>query len=203
MLGVGFEQLVRRGLRGVWLRGNLPAPPLVWASNHHSWWDGFVPAALLRAYDLPASMLVDEQNLTEYRFLAEYGVIAADRPRAAIAALRAGRVLVVLPEGELRAPGPLGALAPGAAWLARTAPAPLVPVAVRVVLRGHQHPEAYVDVGDAVAGDELAQALGDRLAGLDAALATADPRVPLDGFHQALAGRASWDERIARWAGAR
>jgi 1-acyl-sn-glycerol-3-phosphate acyltransferase len=200
-LSVAFEQLVRRGLRGIWLRGTLPESPLVWAANHHSWWDGFVAAAILNHYRRPACLLMDTANLADYRFLDAVGVIPADRPRQALAQLRSGRVLVVFPEGELRGAGALGALTPGAGWFAGQAPAALVPVAVRVVLRGHQHPEAIVDIAPPCGAPELADVLSARLAGLDAAVRTAaDPRAALPGFDRVIRGRSSWDERISRWS---
>jgi len=199
-LGLGFEQLVRRGLRGVWLRGQLPPGGCVWAANHHSWWDGFLAAAVLRRQQRPAALLMDGANLSDYRFFAGLGVISTDRPRQALQSLRQGRVLVIYPEAELRPAGRLGELAPGAAWLARRAPAPLLPVAVRVVARGHQYAEALIDIGDPCPPEELPSELAGRLAGLDAALAEADPREPLPGFSAAVAGRRSWDERIDRWS---
>lgn len=199
-MGLGFEQLVRQGLRGVWARGELPAGGCIWAANHHSWWDGFVAAAILRRHRRPAALLMDGDNLSDYRFLTAIGVIPAGRPRQALQSLRDGRVLVIFPEGELRPAGPLAELAPGAGWLARRAPAALVPVAVRVAARGHQYPEALVDIGAPCAPDRLAAELAARVAGLDTAIAGADPREPVPGFARVLAGRPSWDERIDRWA---
>jgi 1-acyl-sn-glycerol-3-phosphate acyltransferase len=197
---MGFEQLVRHGLRGVWVRGQLPAGGCVWAANHHSWWDGFLAAAVLRRQRRPAALLMDGDNLTDYRFLTAIGVIPTTRPRQALDSLRDGRVLVVYPEGELRPAGPLGDLAPGAAWLARRAPATLLPVAVRVAARGHQYPEGLVDIGAPCAPDRLARELSRQLAGLDAAIAVADPRQPVPGYQRVVAGRRSWDERIDRWS---
>jgi 1-acyl-sn-glycerol-3-phosphate acyltransferase len=199
-LGFGFEQLVRQGLRGVWRRGELPPGACVWAANHHSWWDGFLAAAVLRRQQRAAALLMDGDNLSDYRFLSALGVIPANRPRQALASLRNGRVLVIFPEGELRPAGPLGELAPGAAWLARQAPAPLLPVAVRVAARGQQYPEGLIDIGVPCPPDRLADVLGAQLAGLDAAIAAADPRRPLPGFHRVVPGRLSWDERIDRWS---
>ena len=196
----GFGQLVRRGLRGVWLRGELPAGPFVWAANHHSWWDGFVASAVLRRQDRPAALLMDNDNLGEFGFLASIGVISTGRPRQALAALGAGSVLVVYPEAELLPPGPVGGLAPGAGWLARQAGVPLVPVAVRTLLRGHQHAEAFVDVGVPVADAELPAALSSLLSGLDELLRRADPRQAVPGFDRVTAGRSSWDELITRWS---
>lgn len=199
-LGAGFERLVRRGLRGIWTRGQLPPGGCVWAANHHSWWDGFLAAAVLRRQRRAAALLMEGANLSDYRFLTSIGVIPTDRPRQALTSLRDGRVLVIFPEGELRPAGPLGELAPGAAWLARRAPATLLPVAVRVAARGHQYPEGLIDIGAPCPPDRLAAALAGQLAGLDAALAVTDPREPPPGFRCVVSGRSSWDERIDRWS---
>jgi 1-acyl-sn-glycerol-3-phosphate acyltransferase len=199
-LSAGLDQLVQRGLRGVWLRGELPAGGCIWAANHHSWWDGFLASAVLRRQGRRAALLMDGANLADYRFLAPLGVIPASHLRQALQALRQDRVLVVYPEAELRPPGPVGELAPGAAWLARRAPAPVLPVAVRVTVRGHQYPEAVLDIGPACPPDRLAGELAGRVAELDAALAQGDPREPLPGFHRLIAGRPSWDERIDGWS---
>jgi 1-acyl-sn-glycerol-3-phosphate acyltransferase len=198
-LYTGFDQLVRRGLRGVWLRGELPQPPAIWAANHHSWWDGFLAAVVLAEAGRPAALLMDAENLAGYGFLRPLGVLPASRPRLALQALRENRVLVVFPEAELRTPGELAELAPGAGWLARRAPAPLVPVAVRVASRAHQYPEAYLDFGSPVEPAGLADALGRQLATLDAELARTPARQPPDGFRLLLDGRRSWDERIGGW----
>jgi 1-acyl-sn-glycerol-3-phosphate acyltransferase len=201
VLAAGLAQLARRGLRGVWVRGQLPASAAVWAANHHSWWDGFVAASVLREQHRPAALLMDGDNLRAFRFLRPAGVISAQRPRDALQALRAGRVLIIFPEGELRPPGPLGATAPGAAWLGRRAPAAVLPVAVRVISRGHQYPEAIVDIAPEVAPEELAATLAERLRELDAMILGAGPRAPVPGFRRAVPGRRSWDERISRLAG--
>jgi 1-acyl-sn-glycerol-3-phosphate acyltransferase len=200
-LDVGLTQLVRRGLRGVWVRGELPASAAIWAANHHSWWDGFVAAAVLREQQRPAALLMDGNNLDSFRFVRSVGVISAQRPRQALQVLREGRVLVIFPEGELYPPGPLRTMARGAGWLGRHAPAAVVPVAVRVASRGHQYPEAFVDIAPEAAPANLPAALTSRLGQLDAALLSGDPRLPVPGFRRAVKGRLSWDERITRWAG--
>ncbi|MDQ2811101.1 MAG: 1-acyl-sn-glycerol-3-phosphate acyltransferase [Actinomycetota bacterium] len=201
-LAAGFTQLVRRGLRGVWVRGELPSSAVVWAANHHSWWDGFVAAAVLQEQHRPAALLMDGANLSAFGFMRSAGVISAQRPRQALQVLREGRVLVIFPEGELRSPGPLRTMARGAAWLGSHAPAAVVPVAVRVVSRGQQYAEALVDIAPEVAPDELFAALKSQLEELDAAIADCDPRAAVPGFRCAVKGRASWDERLSRWAGA-
>ena len=174
----------------------MPDGPFVWAANHHSWWDGFLAGAILDAEQRPAALLMDGTNLGRFGFLDSIGVVSSARPRAALDSLRDGRVMVIFPEGDLMTPGPLRPLARGAAWLAEHAAVPLVPVAVRVVARGHQHSEAYADFGSPTA--DLATDLAQRLATLDADLAAADPRQPPAGFRPVVRGRSSWDERITR-----
>jgi hypothetical protein len=200
---VGLDRLVRGGVRGVWTRGSLPRGPVVWAANHHSWWDGFAASSVLRAAGRTPALLMDADNLGDYGFLRRAGVIATDQPRAALETLRRDDVLIVFPERELRPAGPLGPLAPGAQWLARQAPATLVAVSLRAVMRGHQSAEIYIDLTTVAPGAELAAVLADGLARLDADLLDSDPREPLPGFLLAVPGRRSWDERIARWSSVR
>lgn len=195
-LRVAFGQLVRRNLRGVWLRGEIPDGAFVWAANHHSWWDAFVAAVLLWERGRDLTVLMDADNLRRYRFLRRLGTRGTNELRAAVRAARDGRVPLIFPEGEMRPAGPLGPLRPGAAWLARSAGVPLVAACTRVVLRGQQRPEAYLDLRPAspdTLGDVLARGLDD----LDAALRASDPRAPLAGFQPAFGVGTSWDERLA------
>lgn len=196
-LRTGFGFLVRRRLRGVWLRGEPPAGPFVWASNHHGWWDAFVAAVVLWSRGREITVLMDPVNLERFAYLRRLGVLGTNEPRRTLAALASGRVVVIFPEGRLRPPGPLAPLHPGARWLASRAGVPLVAVAVRVVLRGHESPEAYLDL-EPVGPADLRDVLSRRLEALDGLLATADPREPLPGFERAIGGRRSWDERLDR-----
>lgn len=182
------------------MRGRLPEGPVVWAANHHSWWDGFMAASVLRADARTLAVLMDAENLQSFPFLRRAGAIGTSEPRMALSSLRRGDVLVIFPEAELRPTGPLGPTGAGAQWLARQAPAALVAVSVRVAMRGHQWPEIYVDFADVDPGSSLDEVLGARLALLDAQLMAADPREPLPGFDLVVRGRQSWDERISRVA---
>jgi 1-acyl-sn-glycerol-3-phosphate acyltransferase len=93
--------------------------------------------------------------------------------------------------------GPTGPIRPGARWLADRSGAELRAVATRVVLRGQQAPEAYLDIASLPGPtDDLASALHDGVGRLDAALATADPMQPLPGFRLAVPGVRSWHERF-------
>ncbi|GGK02846.1 1-acyl-sn-glycerol-3-phosphate acyltransferase [Pilimelia anulata] len=199
LLGHAARRLVRRGLRGVWLAGDRPPGPVVWAANHHCWWDPFVALALL---DRPGSPLLSRENADRYRFVRRLGGFAADEPRRGLALLGRGRTLIVYPEGELRPAGPPGPLAGGAAWLARRGGVPLWSAATRVVVRGHQAAEAYVCLRPVPGGGTaaLAEGLAADLAALDAAVAAADPRAPLPGYRPAVAGRRSAEELLGRWS---
>jgi hypothetical protein len=191
--------MLRGGLRGVWRRGALPPPDgALWVANHHSWWDGFVANAVLRHAGHRPALVMDADNLQTFRFLEDIGALPADQPRRALAALRDGRTVIIFPEGELRPTGPLGPVAAGATWLARRGAVPVVLAATRVVLRGQQKPEAYVDLHLAAADVDLGEELAGLLRRLDDELSSGDPRQPLPGFSLVVPGRSSWDERISR-----
>ncbi len=194
---------VRGGLAGVWVRGRLPAGPVVWAASHHSWWDPFIAGELLTGAGRRMVLLADIANVRQYRFARRIGAVGTDELRTALAAVRDGAVLVIYPEGELLPAGPPGLLAPGAAWTAARAPARLCSVAVRVLMRGGQYPEAYVVISEVGIGgpppevtERLRQQLREDLTGLDQLNARAEPRQPLPGFARAVRGRRSWDERV-------
>jgi 1-acyl-sn-glycerol-3-phosphate acyltransferase len=194
---------VRGGLAGVWVRGRLPAAPVVWAANHHSWWDPFIAGELLAGAGLRMALLADAATMHRYRFARHIGAVGTDEVRTALAALRGGAVLVVYPEGRLVPAGPPAPLAPGAAWSAARAPARLCSVAVRVLMRGRQYPEAYVVFSEVDASgpppdvtERLSRQLREDLDDVDRLGAQADPRQPLPGFSRVVRGRRSWDERV-------
>jgi hypothetical protein len=194
---------VRGGLAGVWVRGQLPAGPVVWAANHHSWWDPLIAGELLAGAGRRMVVLADVANVRQYEFARRIGVLGTDELRTALVAVRGGAVLVIYPEGRLRPAGPPGTLAPGAAWSAARAPARLCSVAVRVLLRGGQYPEAYVVFSEVSSGgsrsdvtERLRHQLREDLDDVDRRNAHADPRQPLPGFSRVVRGRRSWDERV-------
>lgn len=196
-----FRRTVRQGLRGVWVRGELPAGPWVLAANHHSWWDSYLLPVLLERWGGDFRIIVSDRRLREFGFFRLLGALEASRPRRALFALQRKEALVVFPEGELRPPGGLGSLHRGAVWLAEKAEVPLVPVAVRVVMRGQEFPEAYVVFGEPLRADleGLERTLSRMLSELDGQIGTAPAEEPLAGFRLALAGRKSTHERMAFW----
>jgi 1-acyl-sn-glycerol-3-phosphate acyltransferase len=111
--------------------------------------------------------------------------------------------VVVFPEGALRAPGAPGAFAPGSEALSRWAGVPLLPVAVRVVMRGRQRPEAYLLVGETLESGAPAarqhEVLAALLGRLDRLLAEApSAEDPPEGFALWLEGRDDTHRRALR-----
>nr|WP_246351318.1 lysophospholipid acyltransferase family protein [Deinobacterium chartae] len=187
---------LRRALRGLWLRGVWPLGGAVLAANHHSWWDGYLAGELAWAHCRPPAVLMDDAQLTRFAFFRHLGALGTRELRPALRRLRAGQALVIYPEGRLRPPAPVSDLRPGAAWLAERADVPLLPLAVRVVMRGHEAPEAYAWIGPPSSGPQLEADLNRLLGELDHALGVHDPERPLPGFDRVMRGRASTSERL-------
>lgn len=194
----GFLLLSLKGsLRGVYLKGEPPQEPLVLALNHHSFFDGHLVWLLGRRARRPTSLLVAEENLQAFPVLSLAGALPTGRVREALRRLRRGEWVAVFPEGELRHPGPLGPLRPGALWLAQRAGVRVLPVATRVALRGFEHPEAFLLVGPPLSPEEDLRAhLEGLLAELDRTLAETHPRDLPPGFREVLKGRRSLEERV-------
>ena len=203
----GFGIMARGSLRGIWAHGRPPAGGFVWAADHQSWWDPFLASVVLERSGHQAALLMQQENLDQYEFVRRVGVFGSEEARQGLDYLGEGRALVIFPEGELRPAGPLGPLHGGASWYAVHAGVPLVGVAVRVLMRGHQAPEAYLSfepVETTGTVPEVTERLQTRLAAaladLDALLRRTEPRTVPPGFVPLLRGRLSMDERIDRFA---
>ncbi|MFK7600981.1 lysophospholipid acyltransferase family protein [Deinococcus sp. SM5_A1] len=185
---------LRSGLGGMWVRGSLPAGGAVLAPNHNSWWDGYVLRELAWWAGADFRVLMTARQLGRFPFLRRMGALEAGHVREAARSAREGAWVAVFPEGAVQPPGPLAELHPGAAWIARTAGVPLIPVALRVVMRGGQWPEAYLRIGKATT--DLSAALAHELNLLDAELASSDPEQPLAGYLRVMRGRTSGTETV-------
>lgn len=178
------------------LRGTLRDARVLLVPNHHSWWDGYVMGELCwQASRKPALLMLDRQ-LQKYPFLKSVGAISHLNLREALRSLKAGRPLILFPEGELRPAGPVKDLRPGVGWFAKHSGCEVIPVALRVVLRGHQHPEAYIALGAPCAPEAVSEAINSLLAELDGALGVCDPETPLPGYRQIMRGVGSDSERM-------
>ncbi|SMB95903.1 lysophospholipid acyltransferase family protein [Deinococcus hopiensis] len=187
---------LRKHLGGVWVRGTWPPGGAVLAPNHGSWWDGYVLRELAWVVGADFRVTMTARQLSRFPFLRRLGALGAGEVRPAARAAEAGAWVVIFPEGTLQPPGRVAPLQPGAAWVARASGVPLVPVALRVVLRGRQFPEAYVRFGPPVEEADLRGALAHELAALDADLSAVDPERPLGGYLRILRGRESDQERL-------
>jgi 1-acyl-sn-glycerol-3-phosphate acyltransferase len=188
---------LRRSLRGVYVKGEVPREPMVLALNHHSFFDGHIVWLLGRLYRVPTTLLVAPENVKGYPMLKLAGALEAHRVREALRRLSRGEWVAVFPEGEMRCSGELAPLRLGAEYLARKAGVPLLPIAVRVLLRGFEHPEAFLLVREPIRGNGgLAATLGALLRELDQVLRSTHPRVLPEGFRCVLSGRLSLEERL-------
>jgi len=98
----------------------------------------------------------------------------------------------------------MGVLSKGTVWFAEKAGVPIVPVASRVVLRGHESAEAYLVFAEPIEPDLdlLYQRLDRMLADLDNQIRTVPAETALPGFKLMIAGRKSTHERMAWWGAA-
>ncbi len=122
--------------------GQLPAGPALIASRHQSAFDTIVWFLLL-APPAPTPAYVLKRELTRIPLVGGFctglGLIVVDRQagaaairtllRGADAAVRAGRTIVIFPEGTRAPPDRMLPLQPGVAALAQRAGLPVVPVA--------------------------------------------------------------------------
>jgi 1-acyl-sn-glycerol-3-phosphate acyltransferase len=202
-----IRRSLRRGLRGVWVQGawdTLPEAGFVLAVNHHSWWDVYLMFMVRERLNRRLSGLMLSETLRRFPFFRQIGVIAEREVREALRRLAAGHGLVVFPEGVLNPPGALGALQPGAVYLAHKAQVPIIPLAVRVVMRGAEKPEAYLVLGAPIAPSpvsdealtEYQHAMNTALQRLDNQLRQALAEDPLPDFTPWVAPQPSFNERF-------
>ena len=198
-----FRQTVQNGLRGVWLRGELPQGACVLAGNHHSWWDSYLMPVIYWRRKALIAIIVSDRRMAEFSFFPLLGAVAVSKPREALAALKFNQPLIIFPEGELRAPGSLGELNKGTVWFAQKAGVPLIAVASRVVNRGQEFPEAYLEFSTPISPDleSLRNTLNGMLERLDAQIRSEPAEQPLSGFRLEVPGRKSTHERMAFWSG--
>lgn len=198
-----IRRSLRRGLHGVHARGAwdaLPPGGVLLAANHHSWWDPYLAWVIGQRLERPLSGPMLAETLSRFPFFRPHGALATSEVREALRRLRRGEVLMIFPEGALRAAGRVGGLEPGLAFFAERAGVPVYPVAMRVTVRGAEHPEAFLLLGDPVPAPRVQAALNTLLSGLDAELAAADPEAPPPGFTSWSGGARSTHERAA-WVG--
>ncbi|WMT56096.1 carotenoid biosynthesis protein [Truepera radiovictrix] len=201
-----IRRSLRRGLHGVYARGPwgaLPKGGFILAANHHAWWDPYLAWFIGRRLGRPLSGLMLDATVERFPFFRAHGALKTTEVREALRRLARGEVLILFPEGVLRPPGQVSRTRPGVLYLARRAGVPVVPLAIRVTVRGAQHPEALLSVGaplEATDAAALEGALNALLGDLDDLLRRAEAEQPPPGFTAWLGGAKSTHERAA-WVG--
>ncbi len=209
LIALSFPHLarraLRRGLHQVWLQGDfgrLPDGPFILASNHHSWWDLYLAWEVRQRLARPLVALMQEETLGRFPFFQHLGVVSRRKPRSALRRLKEGWVLQLFPEGEMRQAGRVEKVEGGLEFFARRSQAPVIPLAIRVVLRGAERPEAFLVLGPVLQGDEavaerFATAINSLLGELDAALLAWHPEALPPGFASWFPTSRRFDERVA------
>lgn len=203
MLPWVMRRSLRRGLRGVYVRGAwdaLPTDGVLFAANHHSWWDTYLLWLVGQRLKRPISGLMLTETLDRFPFFRAHGALPTTAVREALRRLERGELLLLFPEGGVRVAGGVERLEPGLEFLARRAGLPVHPVAFRVVLRGSQYPEAFLLLGEPVSPADVENALNSLLRRLEANLTAADPEAPVLGYESWRTGALSLHERVA-WLG--
>jgi 1-acyl-sn-glycerol-3-phosphate acyltransferase len=201
----------RQNLHGIWVKEGfvLPSTGAILAPNHRSWWDLYLAWWLHVKLGRKASGMMHSEQLARFRFFRHIGMIAQHEVREAIRRLRAGQLLFVFPEGELRSSAEVTSIHKGMSFLAAKAAVPVVPVVFRVVMRGAQLPEAYLIIGrpvmsknrERLASDYLA-AINQLLRDFEQDLLHSDPEQPLVGYQTWFVGKSSFHSRmlwLRRW----
>ena len=193
---------LKTGLGGVYVRGNWEAFPrtAVIALNHHSWWDGYLLWLIRLKISRCVGGLMDPEQLARFRFFRRLGMIDARRVREVLKRLQEGQSMFIFPEGDLKQPGSVKHVFKGAAYLSSKAGVPLIPIACRVVLRGGECPEAFLNIGiprdkERHSETDLISVLNLLLAEVDSAISSADPQVVPEGFSTWIRGRRPANER--------
>ena len=195
---------LRRDLHAVWAQGDwdsLPEGGAVIAANHHSWWDAYLVWFLKTRLRRRSSALMNAAQLARFRFFRSLGAVSETEVRVALRRLEGGDLLFIFPEGELRQAGGTEVIQPGATFFAQHAAVPLYPLAIRVVMRGAQYPEAFLSLGlplpPGTSSESLRGALNRTVYAVDRAVATSPAEAPPEGFELWLRGRGSTSTRLA------
>jgi 1-acyl-sn-glycerol-3-phosphate acyltransferase len=207
VLPLMMNRSLRTGLYAVWQRGNwqaLPKTGVIFAANHPSWWDIYLFWLMKQKLKRPISGMMREDTLQTFPFFRSVGVIARGEIREALKRLKRGDILQIFPQGEMHQGG-ISELHEGVAFLAEKSGVPVYPVALRLVVRGAQQPEAFIVLGepllDSGSRTEFLECLkaeiNDLLESTDLIIRNTHPEAKPEGFTSWLPERKRFDERIA------
>ncbi len=203
-----MNRALRTGLHAVWQRGDwqsLPNSGLILAANHPSWWDLYLFWLIRQKLQRPISGMMREDTLATFPFFRSVGVIAQTELREALRRLKQGEILQLFPEGDMRQ-GKVQIMHEGVAFLTEKSGVPVYPLALRLVVRGAQQPEAFIVLGEPLqfSGEraEFLEALKKSINGLlettDHVILNAHPEAAPEGFTNWLREKKRFDQRI-KW----
>jgi 1-acyl-sn-glycerol-3-phosphate acyltransferase len=203
-----MNRSLRTGLYAVWQRGNwqaLPKTGIIFAANHPSWWDMYLFWLIRQKLQRRVSGMMREDTLATFPFFRSLGVIARGEVREALRRLKRGDILQIFPQGEMHQGG-ITKLHEGVAFLAEKSKAPVYPVALRLLVRGAQQPEAFIVLGEPLmfsgTRTEFLKTLQQRVNALleviDHTLQNTPPEAKPESFTNWLPQRKRFDERI-KW----
>jgi len=193
------------------------ALPIIIYGNHSCWWDGFVEYYISYGlYGLDQYIMMEEKQMSRYRFFRWLGAFSVNRdsPREAALSLRyamslfdrPGKILCIFPQGVMR-PNDSRPLAfyPGLGRIAAgIGKAQLVPMALRYEFLSEQRPDILVRLGPVkvveTPGDHeaLTRECEDLLTELLDGLRDSVAREDLGGFRTVLQGKASTNVKYDR-----
>jgi chlorobactene lauroyltransferase len=188
---------LRRRFQAIYLVGVIPEPiqvrklALIGCANHTNWWDGFVVGTLTeRCLGKEFYVAQEEKYLRRYWFFRLCGAFGVDLgdPRKTLSAMRHARSLLrspaalvwFFPQGKLMAPDAPIQVRRGAAFLAASTGAPILPCGLRYEFRDQENPAVFLAMGPLLfppLGEDRLQAELTRL--VEEAKRYADPDVPL------------------------
>ena len=202
-----IRRSLRSGLHGVYTQGDwdaLPRQGYIIAANHHSWWDGYLAWLIKQRVAQPLGGLMGAAQLSRFRFFRRMGVLSQREVREALRRLGQGEIVLIFCEGRVRPAGEVKKVEEGVAFLAQKANVPVYPLALRVVMRGAQHPEALMVLGERLEplkdrtalSEEVKEKLNALLGGIDQTLQSADPEAPPPSYEAWLEGPKSFHKRM-------
>ena len=219
MTKVIIMRSVRKNIHAVWVKGGLDTLPkgsYILAPNHHSWWDAYLLWFITRKLGCDFRVLMDDGQLSKFYFFRHLGAIGASEIRTALRFLQSGflksdslkgnvpSVLVIFPEGELSAASKLTQIEKGLDYFSEKAKIPVVPLAMRIVLRGAQLPEAFLNFGEPIAfspnlSADYISSINALLTDLEADISTFPPEEPAEDYLVWKAPKPRFDERMEKF----
>lgn len=163
MVGSMIRRSVRARFRGIfWQPPQLPEHrPLIFAANHHSWFDGYVMFHAVTRLGVPCLDWIEEFDA--FPLFARVGgmpypvgdpTARATTVRQTIRLMKtANRSLVLFAEGVLHEPPEVFPFGRALEVVARKTGALVIPTALRYTFSMHERPEAWVRFGEPIAAD--------------------------------------------------